>query len=1235
VRIRQIELVGFKSFRDPTKVTLLPGLNAIVGPNGCGKSNISDAIRWVMGEQSAKHLRAQDMEHLIFGGNEKSEPLNFAEVTLTFEQADEASLGTEGLDGGLAAQVARLAEFTVARRIFRSGESQYLINNQPARLRDITELFMGSGVGPKAYAMIEQGRVGQIVQAKPEDLRLFIEEAAGTTRFRARKIASERKLERTRENLSRVNDVMREIDRQLAALRRQAKRAEQYRAAQQELRETEIGLAIYRVDRLEKDRQVVVADLEALKAEMAELRSELDSQQVEHDRAQEEDRVAKAELEQRFGEVAEKSSVVVRIGERQTATSDRIGGLDDRIEQSMRQSEELEAAARDLSERLAMAEAEKSRTAELVASSEAALQEQEAGLRAAQPTLEQGRREYDDALAALNESRGRVAAASARLAEGNLRLEELRTDHGRLEERAAARRDDVEKARLNLEESTRAHHAARELHDRLEDSRRRATADLRDREDAARVLEQKQGGLREGIVHVRGRLEGLRELERAYAGYAEGIGTLMALDTPPQALLVDVLEIPAGLEPAVAAALGEVLQGAVVAGTPDGARLAEGLRNEGDGRVSLVPMDARPQRRDPAVLPPGAEVLAQSIVALPGYERLRDALLGDVIVAEDLQTALRGWESDGGNYLWVTRSGDVVHPNGVVTGGQAPASAGILERRRVLGELQEKLDGDESSLSEVEQQLGGIRERCAELGDQLGRLDSEAHEATLALVSAEHKHTAAEQELSAARTRETEVQQELTTLADAIGRGETQVSEAAAAEQRASEEIRTGEALVEGAKDRVDAQARIVEEATSRRDGARRALEEARGAMTHAVAECAQRDHEQSLGRTRMVSLDDEREKLRDERAASVSALDGLAAELEAARQELAEREKAVEEVRERGREIQQVLSQSEDRLRTARHAFDSSRDKAGDLDSQRASLAAQVQSLVEQAREQHGVELLERDPVPALAGPVPQGDEALGMVPALAGPEPEGDEERGMVPALRDAATFDAEGASERIAQLRDRLSRLGDVNLAAIADARELEERHEFLLGQRSDLERSMEDLERTIGELSRETRKRFKDTFEKANEKFGEIFVELFRGGGASLKLTNPSNLLESGVELEAQPPGKLIGSLSALSGGERALTAVSLIMALFSLRATPFCVLDEVDAPLDDANVSRYNAMLRRMSDRTQFIIVTHKQRTMESADVLYGVTMPEPGVSQLVSVRMEEAEDRANSVAASA
>lgn len=479
MRIRQIELFGFKSFRDHTRLTFNPGLNGIVGPNGCGKSNVADAIRWALGEQSVKHLRAKDMEDVIFAGNAKSPALNLAEVVLTFEQSDAGSLPVATESEGLASHVARLSEFTVKRQIFRSGESHYFINDAPARLRDITELFLGSGVGPKAYAMIEQGRVTQIVNAKPEELRLFIEEAAGTTLFRSRKLACERKLERTTENLARVKDVMREIERQLGALRRQAKRAEEYKALEKELRETELALAAERFATLVAE----VGSLEealAIAAEAARTSQErVDVEEQARASASIEERQANERIERAFAALGEASEAVVRTSERQSALQETIRTIDLRLSRGAQELAGLGEQESALAGRTAAMEEELAKARESSRAAEEALTVVEHEVEAVRPLHERCEQEYAAAMTALSEERGRAAAASERRAECVARLASSSDQRDRLTERLASRRQDRDAAAARVSEAVAALDAARAAHARLSEDQIQATAALR------------------------------------------------------------------------------------------------------------------------------------------------------------------------------------------------------------------------------------------------------------------------------------------------------------------------------------------------------------------------------------------------------------------------------------------------------------------------------------------------------------------------------------------------------------------------------------------------------------------------------------------------------------------------------------------------------------------------------------------------------------------------------------
>lgn len=1188
MRIREIDLVGFKSFRDPTKLKFGSGMNAIVGPNGCGKSNVSDAIRWALGEQSVKNLRARDMSDIIFGGNQASAPLNFAEVTLTFERTGEGDDAT-GEEEGLAAQVARLPEFSVTRRLYRSGESQYLVNQAPARLRDITEIFLGSGLGPKAYAMIEQGRVMQMVNAKPEELRLFIEEAAGTTRFRSRKLAAERKLDRTTENLSRVNDVMREIERQLGALQRQAKRAEEFKRLEAELRDVEICLAGARFGLLAEERSGCQSESEGLSGAAAVIDEKLAALVAQRDAAQVRDRETEEAIERMFAALADVASAVVRATERETATREALSSVEERLERAREEDEGLARQESELRGLLDGAVAERARSEAELAVAEERLQRADAAVLEAAPVFDAAESSMGAARSELGHAQSAAAATAERRAEMAARYRGLEEEGVRIEERLAGRKGELETASARVSEVSEREQCARGDHDRLADNRKQAAEALRVREDELRRVEEAQARLRESLLHVGGRIDGLREREKSLDGYADGIDAILSRPDGPLGLLVECLEIPEELEPAAAAVLGDVLRGAVVEGPEDGARLAEALRHAGEGRISFVPRrGGRPAGS--SSMPPGCRPLASLLTAREGYADTLEALFGDVVLADDLATAVSAYRANAGSGTWVTRAGDLVDERGVVTGGEAPAGVDLLERRRVLSELEAQQEKDQADLAVLESRLGEVREVCGRMGQDLQQLDARAHDATLELVAAEHALEASRRERAAAEQRIAEAEEEARQSRTALTTAEDSLEEVAAAARQAAARGVAAEAALAGATEELEAARERFERVQAEREASRQAMADIRQVVTQAVAEQARQQHAFDVLVSRRGSIREESDRLLSEHEAAMASLTGLASEVESAREQHAARETEVERARADAREIRAELETCESAVGEARQERDAQRERLNQLEVRVASLDAQIDGIAESVRERHEVAISEV------------------LVPE----------------------DFDSEVSAERATALKTRIERLGAVNVTAIDDAQELEERHGFLLEQRSDLETSIEDLRKTIGELSRTTRTRFKDTFEQARELFAKTFQELFRGGRADLVLTQPNNLLETGVEIAVQPPGKALRNLGMLSGGEKSLTAVSLIMSLFALRSTPFCLLDEVDAPLDEANVGRFSSLLKRMSRDTQFLIITHKQRTMESSDSLYGVTMPEPGVSQIVSVEMEDAAEAARS-----
>ena len=1191
MRIKRIELNGFKSFLERTVLELPLGVTAIVGPNGCGKSNIVDAIRWVLGEQSPKHLRGEAMEDVIFTGNGESGPLGMAEVTLLLER-DERDLERpaapgdgDGVDEGLPAALAEASEIAVTRRYFRSGESEYFINRMPCRLRDITELFLGTGIGTKAYAIIEQGRVEQLVNAKPEEVRLFIEEAAGTTRFRSRKLAAERKMERTRDNLVRVEDVVREIERQMASLERQARRAEEYHRIKDGLRALDLRVMAARQRAWSEEARALGERLAAVRAEEAQLhdairRSRGATAEARVRRSADEDRLRVCD-----GEIAEQR---LRAGQARTLGASL----------AVRQTELVARAAdaeRELGVlRLRLGDLEEESRGAAEALERAAAEERDAGAqqRDAEARLEALAAEGTPLDRMVEEAKDAVVEASAEESRLHNMGEALRRRHEELEGRRRKLEDEQRLRGERLRANGRDAEAAREAITRLEEERLRLGAErevLAERQLEIRREEAARGtaleGAREAARQIGSRADSLRELHARHEGCKRGAAGLLARQPGTAALLASVLRVPAALERAVAAALGTRLAQIVVPDTASAVAAVGWLRESNAGSATVLPRDA--ERRAAVIVPAGRRLLDQIDVD-PQHWALAEALLGQVLLADDLGHALALWRAASHPVTVVTPAGEAIDTVGAVTGGsEPPLEETLLARARELRELEGTLAAARADLAREERALAEVQGRDAVLAEAARAADERLQALRLELLAAEKDRERLEEERRRI-TAELEVEAlEATGVAGEGGQVADEIAALGARRERATHAV---------ADRRVELANRQQAAAAWReRHGA--AERERTDAAVRAAGAGERRRHlEAAVVRARAM-LAEVQERLaavarRAAEAASgadTAAVEAAAAEAE---REAAERQAAALTLERDG--LRGALAEADRGLSADDAAEASARERLDVLGQERA--AAEV-TLAERrlALEHLAAQLAER----------------YGL-----GPE-----------ALADVVIEDDGEDTERAEHaeaLRARLARLGDVNPAAAGELEELRTRREFLVAQRTDLERSLDDLRRTIAKLTRTSRQRFEETFAAANEKLAEVFPKLFPNGKARLELVPPEEGGEPGIEIVVQPAGKKLQSLGLLSGGEKALTATALILSLFLIRPTPFCLLDEVDAPLDEANIGRFNQLVREMAATSQFVLITHNRRTMEVADTLYGITMERAGISKVVAVRLWEA-----------
>ena len=1186
MKIKKLQIVGFKSFVDKTTVHFDHDITCVVGPNGCGKSNIVDAIKWCMGEQSPSRLRGKQMEDIIFSGSEGRGPHGFSEVTLTFDNQD-----------GLApVEYSDYSEIEVTRRLDRQGNSDYLINRTPVRLLDITNLFLGTGVGKRAYSIIEQGRIGFIVTSKPEDRRSMIEEAAGISRFKLSKRAAERKMDQTRQNLLRVTDIIGELERSLASLKRQAQKAERYKRYKKEMRDLDLWVASHRFLELRGQMGAVSASLSKASEDVQASRRSL----VAKEASVEAERVSLQQLgwevERGQGRSYELDNLVRQLEGLIRQQQDRQAALVERKELASRELRQLEEQREGLhgeasSVRLSLSELEALET-----EAGQLLAEVEAELQLRKNTAEEAEAALENARARLAEGRARVAGAEAVLEGYDARRDEIRTRLERLQEelQALATRE-VEFKQQRGEFEARMH-GLRGGKSETAERQIEIETSLATGKDALHAADVEVDALREALAVTSSRLRSINEIHERFEGVGAGAqavltGYASAAGDASRAGLVGLVADRLECEPehtrALGAALGGALEYLLVEDTDSALRAADYLAREEKGRATFLPRSPTGAPRVVPQFPTGMGIVGP-LLSLMRYSRADEAwvryLLFDVLVVDDLQIAAR-LHREGFPGKLVTLDGQALLRDGAVVGGAKDESAAhLLRLKREIRELGELAASQGAMLDRAIANQGRLRASIAEGQAAIDSARVEAHDAELEILGAERDLRLVEMELQRVDERrqeianaETEGRTALTQVDVDEGKTKRQLSEAQHDVTNAEEAAKVAESVLSERRRVVEEQSAKATEvkvaATQSRERADRersllaqldrsiAELDAREDRLREDVALADRDQGQAAGRIllhhgRLAETAHEASLARD-------ALSGQRADFDAA---------------------QTALGESELVLKQLRSTIDLQSTELNELTLREREISLSLEHLEEQVLDKHRVELA-----------YVIGDHHARPVP-------------------------DAE-VTARAAELQRLIDRMGEINLTAIEEYEENAGRYEYLSGQRTDLEDALSKLDKAIRQMNRESRALFREAFAAINERFKRIFPMLFRGGKAELRLTDPQDMLETGVDIIAQPPGKRLGSLELMSGGEKALTAVAMIFAIFQYKPSPFCLLDEVDAPLDEANIGRFAETIQQMTDRSQFIIITHSKRTMEYADVLYGVTMEQPGVSKLVSVEL--------------
>ena len=1208
LKLKRVELQGFKSFCERTELRFAgDGIAAVVGPNGCGKSNISDAISWVLGEQSAKTLRGTRMEDVIFAGTRDRKPLGMAYVTMTLVDPevhkDSLAHKPHPVDARVQDGLSKVnGEITITRRLFRSGESEYLIDGRPARLRDIQDIFMGTGLGPESYAIIEQGRIGQILSSKPQDRRAVIEEAAGITRFKTRKRLAEAKLEGAKQNLARVYDILEEVTRQVNSLKRQAAKARRYGELKTEL-ETRLRVVLSGKFRLlERDAAKTAIDLSLAAAEFKTLGEQVAEGQEAHERRQAACYEIERQLTEARQELSERHVDAERTRGRLESQVKESGAIEQRIAQAEKESQELGLRLDALDQEIAAhqknldaLEAQTSESRDRMLEINQQRESLQAKVREREKAIESGRQMILRLLGEASTLKNQLAQIEEYLA--GIEREAARAT--REEGTAAAEIERLEVVRKQLSETL----AERQLElESVSGERRRTEEELAGRRNTSSELRREIDTLKNEVSQIRARKESLQQVLAHRTYTTESVKRLFASlekgnagDLKPLGVMADYVEVDPQFEKPAEEFLHEELEYVVVDTWQQAERGLDFIRAELDGRATFLvhPEPSANGHRhlpEPAIGPETgiAARLSDSLRLTNGFRDRAIDLLPRVslcFLAEDRAAAQRLAISYP--HLYFLLSDGVCYHGHTVTGGKK-SGAGPLAMKREVRELGVKLQARQNRLDEMVARLDGLDQEILGLETELEHLRVLQQSREKDRVALDHDMRKLGEDLSRVNSRLSVARLELERLRrDAERSADQRHKNRAAVEEKERLRAEREQALEAERQEleRLEGQSATVGEEHAATRAELAGLEERHRGERSAMARLEQQFRETT---NRRNAIAPEIARLGEARArllANNIELDQQAALLA---EQIAALEARVNEMASQDDGMREALRAGEEELKVLRANVQESQEKRSQIEVDLVRKQAELKFLDETIRKELNCGVEE------LAGadePVPDADTIA--------------------------------EAEQGCNDVRNRIESLGPVNAAAMEEYQEAQQRQEFLSAQRQDLIDSIRDTEKAIQDIDQVSRQKFAEAFEAINANFREIFQTLFGGGTGEMRLTDQENLADSGIEIVCSPPGKRLQNVLLLSGGEKALAAVALLMAIFRYQPSPFCIMDEVDAPLDEANIGRLTRLLHEMSHQTQFVVITHSKRTMEAAQSLYGVTMQEPGVSRLVSVRFHE------------
>ncbi len=1180
--LKRLELQGFKSFADKTVLEFKPGITSVIGPNGSGKSNISDSIRWILGEQSMKSLRGSKSLDIIFSGTQNRKSLGFAEGSLVFDNTD-GSLPIE------------YTEVTITRKIYRSGENGYYINKVPCRLKDVLELFMDTGIGKDGYSIIGQGKIDEILSNKSEDRRNIFEEAAGIVKYRTRKQEAEKKLERTKLNLLRINDILTEIETNIEPLKISAEKAKKYLSLREELKSIEIGLFIYNIEKYKQQLEEIVKDEEIYNNQCEEEQQSLDRIKA-----------LKEELKNNIDEITNKIEEMSNIGfesqkEIEMLNSD-ISVAKTRIlnnnENSQRYSKEIEETNQKLEELQEEIEQKKQKKDNLKQNKEKfakELQEKEEELRKITEKLSSKELEIEEHKQKVEENIDKKYELQSTINTQNVNFENYEKREKQIQQEIMLNNSELDNTRFKKEEISKEFYEIESKRNKVLNNINEINKKKEEADKNIKIYDSNIQAYQSEMRIKESRLKFLIETEKEKEGYVKSVRSLLLdcektkdLGKGMHGVLANIIEVPEKYQTAIEMCLGMSLQNIVTETEEDAKRLVEHLRKNNLGRASFLPISSVHGKKLDKIKgnEKGVIGIASDLVKYSKkYEQIITNLLGRTVIVENMNTAINVAKQNGYSFRIITVEGDVINPSGAITGGSvAKKTVNILGRGREIEKLEENIKELSTKIEKQEKQKEEYKNSIEDILEEATLLEKELQEIDITYATEKQKLISVEENIEKIEKRISKLKEEQETIN---------------ADKEKSIEIKNEtKQEIEKLTDEIEKLSLIIQEFANLNKDNQKYVDDLNFDITNLKISVSSFDESEA-------SLEELQER--------------IIIEIETAKKSIENKEKQIKEIKHDNINLEESIKEITEKIANIKEEVKNSGSKIEELKQERIAKNTKLTKQEEEISEKFKViEDLKAQIVKIDVKKTKTEEDINDIINKMW-------EEYELTPNnVQDyKKPENVQLTQKKVNELRKELRDLGSVNVDAIEEYKNLKDRYDFMCEQRVDLEDTMAKLRKIITDMTQTMKEQFKTQFALINKNFAEVFKELFGGGNASLKLEDENNILECGIDINVQPPGKKLQNMMLLSGGEKAFTAIALLFAILKINPAPFCVLDEIEAALDDVNVYRFADYLKKFSKDTQFLVITHRKGSMEAADTVYGVTMEENGVSKLLSMKLKD------------